>query len=110
MEIFKFWVPAVLLIMTIIAVAVKGLEMFGDNLTVALIIIPVALFLIYKAFNNIGFLGNDVDKKTKSKKKKKKTEEGETILDMIDSITGYRSVMPFILIIIVLSILISVAG
>ena len=108
MIIFKFWVFNILLMMTVLAAGVRVASEVDDIIAI-LVVAPITIFLLIKVYNYGGIWGSEPKEKKKSKKKKKKKSQPGFfwyVGDTFDFLFGWA--MPFILLIIVLGILISV--
>ena len=96
--------------MTVLAVGARVANEV-DTIIAILVVAPITGFLLIKVYNYCFWWGSDPHEKKKSKKKKKKKSQPGFfwyVADTFDFLFGWA--MPFILIIIVLGILISVSN
>ena len=108
MVLFKFWAFNLLLMITVVAAGVRVASEV-DKIIAILVVAPITIFLLIKVYNYGGIWGSEPKEKKKSKKKKKKKSQPGFfwyVADTFDFLFGWA--MPFILLIIVLGILISV--
>ena len=94
--------------MTVLAVGARVASEV-DKIIAILVVAPITGFLLIKVYNYCGVWGSEPEEKKKSKKKKKKKSQPGFfwyVADTFDFLFGWA--MPFILLIIVLGILISV--
>ena len=110
MILFKFWVFNILLMVTVFFAGVR-IASEVDKIIAILVVAPITIFLLIKVYNYCFHWGSDPKEKKKSKKKKKKKSQPGFfwyVTDTFDFLFGWA--MPFILLIIVLAILISVTN
>ena len=108
MIIFKFWVPNILLMMTVLAVGARVASEV-DKIIAILVVAPITVFLLIKVYNYCGVWGSEPEEKKKSKKKKKKKSQPGFfwyVADTFDFLFGWIMV-PHVVIVIVLAILIA---